>query len=1620
MRSGAKREALKDQRSARGARSSGLMLLVGRRDAGGPPARRRRSMRWLFCSGAGGTPAARRRDAGAPWVGGHLPRAIPPATSCTLPPPGTPRHARRPFILQVTHAHQGSVRVARARRPSPSRGGRGRRSPPTTTPTSRQDGRHQEGRGQRPKRRHEGRRRGPRSTIQYDPFEDPSKTYRFIGIRYRDAIAPEFIINWFANGGRNVNVPMVGPEFITRHEPPRDRRLPDVRGLLDEPHLFQGKSDPTTSWDLVPSQLKLGYAMVDILYEIPLEKKSERSREDRALRAPHRRRRGHRRRLRQPLPRPGVPQRPQRQPAAPRLAVERVHSPTGDRPAAAAYCSPRNTPPLLAAARRQRLTAGSSEPNWANGGSQADRLPLDRAPADRPPVQAHQAVPDQGWTGASRRPASSSEPRRATGCDGSRGRSPRPRLATSLCARRAARQGRRRRGVVGARPDHRAHRRAQGARRGRARARGAGAGARGGGALRASRGWACRGCCASASSPAAGDRTWCASWSRGGASRISIVAGGDPGRGSSTPSPRRPISSRGSTARCSSTGISSPPTSSSATTGAPRWSIWASPPPGARAAPRPEGLTPRYAAPELFDGKPLTPRAEVYALGATLAEVLRAGGPAPRPGVARRPRRGRRARHRRGSGRALPERRRARQRAPPRRAPRRAAGGAARGGRGRRGTRALRVRRRSRRADRGAHALRAGGHRHHGAAAARAGARCCAASPGRSASSGPVAWIEAASVGDVAEALEIELGALDADPRGLAEAVVLVDDADRLGEAELGRLDGRAAAGSQAGARARHRTRTAADALDRGPTFEVFAMPALSAEQAGELVRRTIPSLPDAVVAHVVARAEGWPGRVRGHRGAPRPRAGGGAGRRRPPAGRGRRAGDRPRRPRAAARPRPLRRGGRAARALRGRSLARRSPSPARASSPTAATRRAPSPSSSACATADPRRRGASSLRASTWPGRAPTSARATTRRPSGAPARPWPGSASTTRPPAAPAPARMLAGAGDEPRASARSAARCRSRRILGEIVAVRGLAQSLGRAPRRGARHARSRRCASPARWASRASSRWRWRRWPSRSSATTASPRPRQPTRRRSPPPRRRATPAASATTRLNLAGIAQTQGDLAAAIRHLEAAVDMGRRSGRVAALRQALLNLANLELYLGRLARARVSLDALAAERADLPPQLEAQLLGARGRVRPAHLGDFAAAEPPLPRRRGGLPGDGPHRRRGRGAPRARALPGRAGAGADSPRSAAEIAPRRRPARRGRRAPGAPPLRPRPASRRSRGDDGCGAREAYDEALDGRARRPARRTGCGAPSRRGPQLEQSRPARRSRRAATARPRSPCSRRSPSASPAICARCSGTTRAARPSAPRRCAIWSARATAHGAPVGEDRLARVLEINRAIAGELDLARLLEKVTDHAIALLRAERGFVILKQRLRPRRAGHDERRAHRPPGARPDLSIHASRDQFGDDPHARFSQSIADKVMSTGEPVVTTSAPDDARMAGYVSVHQLMLQSVACVPIRARAGARDRRPLPGDAAPPRGELRRRAAHADRARRSGRHRHRDRAPRRRERAPRRRALRGQRRARGRPRQARGAARPPHRPAPGDAPRSRAPRAR
>jgi serine/threonine-protein kinase PknK len=115
-------------------------------------------------------------------------------------------------------------------------------------------------------------------------------------------------------------------------------------------------------------------------------------------------------------------------------------------------------------------------------------------------------------------------------------------------------------------------------------------------------------------------------------------------------------------------------------------------------------------------------------------------------------------------------------------------------------------------------------------------------------------------------------------------------------------------------------------------------------------------------------------------------------------------------------------------------------------------------------------------------------------------------------------------------------------------------------------------------------------------------------------------------------------------------------------------------------------------------------------------------------------------------------------------------------------------------------------------------------------------------------------------------------------------------------------------DGRWARLLEITKRLASERDLPRLLERITDSAVELSGAERGFVLLLDaagKLVP----HTVRDASRP-----------------DDPHVAFSQSIAEAVLIDGEPIVTVDARADGRLNDYLSVHKLMLQSVACLPIR----------------------------------------------------------------------------------------------
>jgi transcriptional regulator with GAF, ATPase, and Fis domain len=416
---------------------------------------------------------------------------------------------------------------------------------------------------------------------------------------------------------------------------------------------------------------------------------------------------------------------------------------------------------------------------------------------------------------------------------------------------------------------------------------------------------------------------------------------------------------------------------------------------------------------------------------------------------------------------------------------------------------------------------------------------------------------------------------------------------------------------------------------------------------------------------------------------------------------------------------------------------------------------------------------------------------------------------------------------------------------------------------------------------------------------------------------------------AATRLNLAGLAQGEGDYAGALAHLEAAVDMGRRLGGGSAVQQALLNLANLDLYLGRFARASASIESLASDRAKLGANARAQLLGLEAELamRAAEFGKGARLYESC-----ALAYEAQGRSMDAAEARLEGILGRArDPMADLPQLARELdALRANAGDAGFREHEALAQIARGTIALLSGDEAA-ARLALDEALvhatkaaqrewawralDARARLSASQ-GSIATARRDTEqalamLEETAsrlprdlrevfwddPRRRAlRQAHTATIPMPLSSIPPSAfaSGAYAARTFSQTRSG--------------TTSIGAPLpAEDRLARIFEITRELATEHDMDRLLERVTDHAIALLGAERGAVILAN-------GEGE------------LEARAARSRSGGDVNAQFSHSVAERVVRTGEAVIAERARDDERLAKAASVHALSIQSIACVPIR----------------------------------------------------------------------------------------------
>lgn len=119
----------------------------------------------------------------------------------------------------------------------------------------------------------------------------------------------------------------------------------------------------------------------------------------------------------------------------------------------------------------------------------------------------------------------------------------------------------------------------------------------------------------------------------------------------------------------------------------------------------------------------------------------------------------------------------------------------------------------------------------------------------------------------------------------------------------------------------------------------------------------------------------------------------------------------------------------------------------------------------------------------------------------------------------------------------------------------------------------------------------------------------------------------------------------------------------------------------------------------------------------------------------------------------------------------------------------------------------------------------------------------------------------------------------------------------------------------LLHVLHVSSRMTEMRALEPLLHYVVDEAIKLAGAERGYIVL---LRPDQS----------------LDLRVQRDQQGNDTDygpEQISMTVFQQVITTGEPVVLTSAMDDAKFNHAHSVQNLRLRSLMCAPLVAQGQA-----------------------------------------------------------------------------------------
>jgi len=120
------------------------------------------------------------------------------------------------------------------------------------------------------------------------------------------------------------------------------------------------------------------------------------------------------------------------------------------------------------------------------------------------------------------------------------------------------------------------------------------------------------------------------------------------------------------------------------------------------------------------------------------------------------------------------------------------------------------------------------------------------------------------------------------------------------------------------------------------------------------------------------------------------------------------------------------------------------------------------------------------------------------------------------------------------------------------------------------------------------------------------------------------------------------------------------------------------------------------------------------------------------------------------------------------------------------------------------------------------------------------------------------------------------------------------------------------GESQLGALMGVGRSINSSLGRERVLEEVMDSLIELMHAERGFLMLREangelvEQVARRIDHSN----------------LDKEEF------KVSHTIVDKVVATGEAILTTNAQEDPRFENQMSVASYRLRSILCAPLKIK--------------------------------------------------------------------------------------------